>query len=118
MGLAAAVAALAGAALGGGPMWTAIAHVGAWINLFNLLPVWQLDGNRGFTALARSGRFAVTAAFVCGWMIAGDGLFFLLILTGAFRAFNADAPAQNDRGALGEFLFLVVALALVFRIAG
>ena len=26
----------------------AIAQVGAWINLFNLLPVWQLDGARGF----------------------------------------------------------------------
>jgi Zn-dependent protease len=24
--------------------WGAIARVGAWINLFNLLPVWQLDG--------------------------------------------------------------------------
>ena len=78
-GLAAALAALAGSALGGGPMWKAIAHVGAWINLFNLLPVWQLDGNRGFAALARDGRLAVAAAFAGGWMIAGDGLFFLLI---------------------------------------
>ena len=116
-GLAAAVAALAGAALGGGEMWKAIAHVGAWINLFNLLPVWQLDGNRGFRALARSGRLAVAGAFAAGCMLAGDGLFFLLILTGAFRAFNADAPQENDRGALGEFVFLVVALALVFKLA-
>ena len=116
-GLAAALAALAGSALGGGPMWKAIAHVGAWINLFNLLPVWQLDGNRGFAALARTGRLAVTAAFVGGWMIAGDGLFFLLILTAAFRAFNTDAAPENDRGALGEFLFLVLALALLFRLA-
>ena len=116
-GLAAAIAALAGAALGGGPMWTAIAHVGAWINLFNLLPVWQLDGNRGFSALARSGRVAVTAAFVAGWLIAGDGLFVILILTAGFRAFNTDAAAENDRGALGEFLFLVLALAIVFTLA-
>ena len=116
-GLAAAIAALAGAALGGGQMWTAIAHVGAWINLFNLLPVWQLDGNRGFSALARSGRLAVTAAFVAGWMVAGDGLFVLLVLTAGFRAFNADAPPENDRGALGEFLFLVLALAIVFNLA-
>ena len=58
------------------------------------------------------------ALFADGWMIAGDGLFVLLILAGAYRAFNTDAPRENDRGALGEFLFLVVALALVFRIAG
>ena len=116
-GLAAATAALAGGAMGGGPMWTAIAHVGAWINLFNLLPVWQLDGNRGFSALARSGRLAVTGAFVAGWMLAGDGLFVLLILTAAFRAFNTDVAEENDRGALGEFLFLILALTLVFRLA-
>jgi len=28
-----------------------IAHFGAWVNLFNLVPVWQLDGARGFRAL-------------------------------------------------------------------
>jgi Zn-dependent protease len=116
-GLAAALAALAGSALGGGPMWKAIAHVGAWINLFNLLPVWQLDGNRGFAALARDGRLAVAAAFVGGWMIAGDGLFFLLILVAGGRALSSDAPEANDRGALMEFIFLILALAIVFRLA-
>jgi Zn-dependent protease len=116
-GLAAAVIALAGAAFGGGPMWKAIAHVGAWINLFNLLPVWQLDGNRGFAALARYERLAVAGAFAAGWMIAGDGLFFLLILAAGGRAFSADAPATNERGVLPEFIFLILALASVFRLA-
>lgn len=32
----------------------------------------------------------------------------------AFRAFNTDAATENDRGALGESLVLIVALALVF----
>lgn len=116
-GLAAAVVALAGSALGGGPMWVAIAHVGAWINLFNLLPVWQLDGNRGFAALAREGRLAIAGTFVGGWMIAGDGLFFLLILVAGGRAFSSDAPAASERGALTEFIFLILALATVFRLA-
>ena len=116
-GLAAALVALGGSALGGGPMWKAIAHVGAWINMFNLLAVWQLDGNRGFAALARGGRLAVAAAFVVGWMIAGAGLFVLLILVAGWRAFSADAPEANDRGALIEFVFLILALAVVFRLA-
>jgi Zn-dependent protease len=116
-GLAAAVASLAGAALGGGPMWTAIAHTGAWINLFNLLPVWQLDGNRGFSALARSGRLAVVGMFAAGWTIAGDGLFVLLLLAGGVRAFGSDAPPDNDRGALMQFLTLIAALAVVFGLA-
>ncbi len=29
-------------------LFTALAKVGAWINVFNLIPVWQLDGSRGF----------------------------------------------------------------------
>src|SRR5262249_44637075 len=42
--------------------WTAfaaIARAGAWINLFNLLPVWQLDGGRGFRAMSRGQRWLV-----------------------------------------------------------
>jgi Zn-dependent protease len=30
--------------------------VGGWINLSNLLPVWQLDGGRAFNALSRQQR--------------------------------------------------------------
>src|SRR5262249_35422736 len=26
------------------PIWAALTRFGAWINLFNLIPVWQLDG--------------------------------------------------------------------------
>ena len=56
-GFGAAVAALAAARLGGWPMLAAIAHTGAWIYLFNLLPVWQLDGNRGFAPLCSAQRW-------------------------------------------------------------
>src|SRR5439155_26028416 len=38
------------------PSLIAIARVGAWLNLFNLIPIWQLDGGRGFNALSRAQR--------------------------------------------------------------
>ena len=98
-------------------MWTAIAHTGAWINLFNLLPVWQLDGSRGFASLTRVHRFVVVGAFAAGWLIAGDGLFVLLIGVAAVRAFSGDAPESEDRGALAQFVGLIVALAVIFRLA-
>jgi Zn-dependent protease len=116
-GLGAAVAAFAGASLGGGPMYAAIAHTGAWLNLFNLLPIWQLDGNRGFAALASSQRWIAALAFVGGWMVTHDGLFVLLIAAAAFRAFDAHAPADGDRGALGQFVFLIAALSVICRAA-
>src|SRR5437016_2211797 len=55
-GLGAAAAAYAAYIGTGGGIWAAIAHFGAWVNLFNLVPVWQLDGGRGFRALTRRQR--------------------------------------------------------------
>ncbi len=34
------------------PVFAAVAGVGAWINIFNLLPIAMLDGGRGFHAMA------------------------------------------------------------------
>jgi Zn-dependent protease len=116
-GLGAAVAALAASHLGGGPMFAAIAHTGAWINIFNLLPVWQLDGNRGFAALTTSQRWIVVLLFGAGWAVAHDGLFVLLVIAAALRAFEGHAPVERDRGVLAQFAFLIVALAAVLRIA-
>jgi Zn-dependent protease len=116
-GLGAAVAALGAAHLGGGPMYAAIAHTGAWINLFNLLPVWQLDGNRGFAALTSAQRWIVVVLFGCGWAMAHDGLFVLLTIAAAVRSLDARAPATGDRGALAQFAFLIASLAVVLRAA-
>lgn len=54
-GLGASLAALAISLARHSDFWLGIAQVSAWINLFNLMPLWQLDGSRGFHALcARS----------------------------------------------------------------
>ncbi len=39
-----------------------MARVGAWINLFNLFPVWQLDGSQGVRALSRGQRWLAVLA--------------------------------------------------------
>jgi Zn-dependent protease len=113
-GLAAAIAALAAGHLGAGPMYLAIAHTGAWLNLFNLLPVWQLDGNRGFAALSRLQRWTVAAIFMGAWGLAGDGLFVLLAIAAGVRALQGDAAETPDRGVIVQFALLIGALTLVF----
>src|SRR5262245_14442148 len=57
-GLGAALAALGGYAVTDAKIWFAIAHLTGFLNLFNLIPVWQLDGSRGFHVLARMERWA------------------------------------------------------------
>jgi membrane-associated protease RseP (regulator of RpoE activity) len=111
------VAALTGAHLGGGPMLVAVARTGAWINLFNLLPVWQLDGSRAFASLTRAHRWLATAALATAWVITRDGVVLLVLIVAGFRALTAGVPVEPDRGAFAWFAFAALALAIVFRLA-
>jgi len=110
-GLAAALVAAAVFFVTQAPIWGAIARVGAWINLFNLLPVWQLDGGRGFRALSRSERFSVTGLLAALWFWTGEGLLVLLLLVAGFRTFGAEAGASGDRVAFSQFVVLLAALS-------
>jgi Zn-dependent protease len=112
-GLFAAIAA-AGAYLGTGQgIWAAIAHTGAWLNVFNLIPIWQLDGSRGFVALSRSQRWVLIAVTALLLYATGEGMLVAVLLVAAGRTFLEQAPAEPDRGALALFVFLLAALAAV-----
>jgi Zn-dependent protease len=58
-GLSAAVVSWGIYLASGAPIWLAIAELTGFINLFNLIPIWQLDGARGFHALSREERWLV-----------------------------------------------------------
>jgi Zn-dependent protease len=85
--------------------------VGAWLNLFNLLPVWQLDGSRGFAALSRPQRALAAAALGGAFLLTGEGLLVLLGLAAVVRCFTRDLPATGDRLTLVHYVGLVAALA-------
>jgi Zn-dependent protease len=110
-GLGAALAAGAVFLAGGGPLWAAICRTGAWINLFNLLPVWQLDGGRAWNALSRPQRLAATAALAAAWALTREGLLVLLCLFAVLRCLQRDAPREGDRTAFAQYLLLVAALS-------
>lgn len=112
-GCGAAAAAYLVFVLGGGPLWAAVARFGAWVNLFNLLPVWQLDGGRAFRALSRQQRLLAVAALAALWALSREGLLLLLLLAAAAQAFRRDAPEQPDRIALAEYVLLAAALTLL-----
>ena len=115
-GLGAALAAYAVFLGTGNQTWGAIAQVGAWINLFNLLPVWQLDGARGFHALIRPQRWIAVAILAGMWLVTREGLLVLLCLAGAFAAWRGDVPDEGDDRALVEYGALAITLALLTRI--
>jgi Zn-dependent protease len=110
-GLGAAVVAYGVFLATASPFWAAIARAGAWINLFNLLPIWQLDGGRGFGALATSQRLVLVAAIAVAWFGTGEGLLVLLGVVAAARAFGSRGAKEPDQGVLAQFLVLVFALS-------
>ena len=112
-GLGAAVVAYAVYRATQSGIWGAIAHFGAWVNLFNLLPVWQLDGGRGFRALTRGQRWIAAAMIGAMWLVTGEGLLVLLGLAAAASAGFTEGADQPDPTILVQYGLLVVLLSLV-----
>lgn len=117
-GMGAALAAFGVYLLTADPLWGAIAQSGAIINLFNMIPVWQLDGGRGFSSLTRVQR--LLAAAVAGGLVAftieeGHMNVFLLVIAvfGAGRAFVGEAPSKRDDVGLFQFALLLIVLGLL-----
>jgi Zn-dependent protease len=71
-GLGAALACWGAYHAAGSGAWAVIAQLGAWINLFNLLPFWQLDGARGFHALTRGQRWMAVGVVASTMLLSGE----------------------------------------------
>ncbi|MDE1154335.1 MAG: site-2 protease family protein [Acidobacteriaceae bacterium] len=99
-----------------------LANVGAWINLFNLLPLGGLDGSKATYALGKLQRLLITATCLIFFGLtvnAANGNFFgpmtqwVFAFVGAgmlWRCFTADEPAHPDTRTMVYFLGLLLAL--------
>lgn len=104
----------------GSGLWLAVARSTALINLFNLTPVWQLDGGRGFRALAFPQRLAVGGLMAVLWMVTGEALFVILTLGAAFRIFwqKDHAEYPGDQRTLLEFGGLLAVFGAMLGLIG
>ncbi len=93
------------------PVLLAIAGVGAWINLFNLLPIWTLDGGRAFHALSRHQRLIAAASVAAGWLIARDGLLIILGIVILGRAIAEPGDKEGDWRTTAKYAGLVLILS-------
>jgi len=115
-GLGAGVVALAVSVIARSPTWAAIAELTGFINLFNLIPIWQLDGARGFHALSNVQRLTIVAASALAFAATGQKLLILIGLVATFRAFQATTTA--DSRAFATFVGLIAALSWLARSVG
>jgi Zn-dependent protease len=116
-GTGAALATLALFHLTGNGLFASLTHIGAVINLFNLIPVWELDGGRGIRALARLERFLLLAITLTVFALTHEGMLLLVAIGAAAQCFLR-APDKGDSGALTQFALLLAALAYLATVRG
>ena len=109
----------------GEEFWQALAYVGFFINLFNLLPVLPLDGGRAMAALSPWVWLVGYAALVALTIVAFNPILLLILVFGGMelwhrwkarntpeaRAYHA-IPARTRALVAGVYLGLIVALAI------
>jgi Zn-dependent protease len=116
-GLGAAIAASLAYAATGARIWLAIAQLTGFLNLFNLIPVWQLDGSRGMHVLGRAERWALVGVIVLALALTEQRLLFIVGAVAVWRAMQQQT-GSGDARVLATFAALVVALAFLARGVG
>jgi Zn-dependent protease len=110
-GLGAALAAYAGFWITQLPVLAAVAQVGAWINLFNLLSVPPLDGGKAFSALTEGQRWVLVAVLSVALAVTRERLLILLLMASVVRTMVGKGASRADGRTLAEFAVLLVALS-------
>jgi len=108
-GLGAGMAAYLVFLVTGAPIWGAIAQLTGFINLFNLIPIWQLDGSRGFHALAQWQRWSLVVAIAVAYYLLKQPMLLIIGAVAVFRAFQR-TETEGDNRALLTYVMLVFAL--------
>jgi Zn-dependent protease len=96
------------------PIWAAVAHLTAFINLFNLTPVWQLDGSRGFHALNRHQRIAAIGAVAVAYLLTNQKMLMIVGIVAVWRAVQKE-QGPGDTKACGTYVILIAALSWLAR---
>jgi Zn-dependent protease len=113
-GLGAAVASWITYLATGAPIWLAITELTGFLNLFNLIPIWQLDGSRGFHALSRQERWIVLAVIGVAIWLTGVGVLWLVGAVALFRTLRGE-QGPGHQSTMLTFAALVLALAWFAR---
>lgn len=96
-----------GVATGQG-VWYAIGHATAYINLFNLTPIWSLDGGRAARALDKKQRYLLLGAMTLLWVLSQQGMFLILMAGAAYRVFwKKDHAPEADNLVFFEYAGLL-----------
>ncbi len=95
------------------PLFAALANVGAWVNLFNLTPVFGLDGAQATYALDRTQRWLILATSLIFFGVLREGPFAFIAMGMAWRLWKGGYPEKPNSKTMIQFVLLLFALGLV-----
>jgi Zn-dependent protease len=99
----------------GNTLWAALARTGAWINVLNLIPVWQLDGSGAFAALGKIQRGAILVFSVILWLGLHEGVYLLVAAGATYRLFTHDEAQEKSLSVTVYFCVMLLILGLVMH---
>jgi Zn-dependent protease len=81
----------------GQPLFVALAMVGFWLNLFNLIPVSPLDGGRAMAAISPWGWLVGLAMLLLLFLRVHSIFLGFILIVGGLEVFNRWRSRNNDR---------------------
>lgn len=78
------------------PLWAALAHTGAWLNLLNLIPVWILDGAGAVRPLDRVGRGSLLVFSLLLFWWVGEPTLLFVAAGFAWQMFQKEYPQDGS----------------------
>jgi Zn-dependent protease len=98
------------------PLFSALAHVSAWLNVLNLIPVFGLDGAQATYALDRTQRWLVLATALIFFGMLHEGVFLLIALGMAWRVYRGGYAEKPHTRTLVQYVLLLFVLGVVMYI--
>ncbi len=97
----------------GAPLFGALAHVGAWLNLFNLVPVFGLDGAQATYALDRTQRALILGTCILFFALLHEWVYLFIAAGMAWRLFTSPVPERPSSRTMVSFMLLLFLLGAV-----
>jgi Zn-dependent protease len=98
----------------GAQIWQAIGELTAFLNLFNLIPVWQLDGARGFHALSRLDRWVAVGVIAVMLYLTGVAILWIVGAVALWRTLKSE-PGPGHQTSMITYCGLVIVLSFLAR---
>jgi Zn-dependent protease len=100
----------------GDGIWAALTRSGAWLNAFNLIPVWLFDGGQATSCVQKKERFALLVVSLLCAIFAHEPVFYFIAAGAIWRLFTKDLPPLPGWSTTLYYASVMAGLAIVLAL--